>query len=118
MNSFSKNYGHYNKVLFKGHPMRNVKTPEIKTEKMSGLEFLNISKVWGEKVREGISSHEYFYMNLEQNKTISDFIASDVFPNWLKEPDKTLFNNEEDYEIAFKFYFFLVHALHKKANFR
>ena len=98
--------------------MRNVKTPEIKTEKMSGLEFLNISKVWGEKVREGISSHEYFYMNLEQNKTISDFIASDVFPNWLKEPDKTLFNNEEDYEIAFKFYFFLVYALHKKANFR
>ena len=111
-------YGHYDKFLPKGHPMRNVKTPETKTEKMSGLEFLNISNVWSGKVQEAISSHEYFYVKLKEDKTISDFIASDIFPNWLNEPNKTLFNTEEDYGIAFKFYFFLVHALHKKANFR
>ena len=76
------------------------------SEKMPGHEFLNFCEDWSSEVK------------FRGNNNLLEFISSSEFPNWLIEPDKTQFENEKDYAIAFKFYFHLVNGLYKKAEFK
>lgn len=73
---------------------------------MPGHEFLNFCEDWSTEVK------------LRGNKNLLEFISSNEFPNWLIEPDKIQFENEKDYAIAFKFYFYLVNGLQKKEEFK
>ena len=73
---------------------------------MPGHEFLKISEDWSTQIK------------LRGSKNHLEFISSDEFPNWLIEPDRAQFENEKDYGIAFKFYFYLVNGLYCKEEFK